>query len=144
MCNLCIFYYLQQRLYKEFIMGIKTVKPSHLHEFESDLHEYLDIHWWIQHTDCPFCWLFKHFHLRFIHILHKYCQWRSKLNWKLICLLNWISLGLSIGRNLKLGLGWAYVEFVFFMADLLSHPGLCLGLYFLGFLISLFFYILFT
>ena len=35
---------------------------------------------------------------------------------------------LSIGHNLKLGLGWAYVEFVIFMADLFSYPGLGLGL----------------
>ena len=50
-------------------------------------------------------------------------------------LLNYIkiiSLGLSIGRNLELDLGWAYVEFSFFMADLFSYPsyGLVLSLCF--------------
>ena len=35
-----------------------------------------------------------------------------------------ISLGLIIGRNLKFGLGWAYVEFVFYRAFLFSYPGL--------------------
>ena len=39
--------------------------------------------------------------------------------------LSWISLGLSIGRNLKLGLVWAYVAFVFawllFLLDFCFH-----------------------
>ena len=35
-----------------------------------------------------------------------------------------ISLGLSIGYNLKLDLGLAYVELVFFMADLFCNQGL--------------------
>ena len=61
---------------------------------------------------------------------------RMQINISINQLIPKIYLGLRIGRNLKLGLGWANVEFVF-------YPGLGLGLTlgcFLGCLISSFFF----